>query len=326
MASLIISDTHFGWAASSLNNPTNVEQLMQEISKYQEDCQEVVLLGDILDLWRARPECAVKDALPFLKRLEEAGLKIRYVVGNHDHHLVTQKQEAEFLERTARGDIFPVYIPSLRWTQTFAGIDMEMLYPCYRKRLCSRYFLFTHGHHLDGIQTLTLQLVEKMRRLSGEEILPADLEMMMTYAYENIYRSACIGEIVTLEDIIWKASSILQRFTMAVFFQQQHTSVQSQYEAILEFIRDRNLGRVDCFIYGDTHRAGIYQREGGPLAVNSGCFTREGESSAGISNESYKGAITHGSQTPETYLLLDEAGLTLRQLGRKEPLFLCELF
>ncbi|HNX40474.1 MAG TPA: metallophosphoesterase [Methanothrix sp.] len=185
-----MSDTHFGSEASSLRDPARVDRLMQEISEYQSDCREVVLLGDIFDFWRARPECAVKDALPFLRRLEEDGLKIRYVVGNHDHHLVVQKQEAEFLERAARGDIFPVYIPDLRWRQTFAGIDVETFYPCYRKMCGGRAFLFTHGHHLDGIQTLTLQLVERMRRLSGEEILPADLEMMMTYAYESIYRSA----------------------------------------------------------------------------------------------------------------------------------------
>ena len=62
-------------------------------------------------------------------------------------------------------------------------------------------FLFTHGHHLDGIQTFTMQLVEKLRRLSGEEFLPADLEMMMTYAYESIYRSAYIGEMVSFEEL-----------------------------------------------------------------------------------------------------------------------------
>lgn len=324
MASLIISDTHFGSDASSLHDPARVEQLMQEVEQYQSDCQEALLLGDIFDFWRARPECAVRGALPLFSRLKEAGLKIRYIVGNHDHHLVVQKHEEEFLERAARGDIFPVYTPALRWKQTFAGIDMEMLYPCYRKICADRAFLFTHGHHLDGIQNLTLQLMERMRRLSGEEILPADLEMMMTYAYESIYRSACIGEMVSLEDFIWKASGLLQRFTMAVFSQQHPSSVQGQYDAILQFIRDRHLGRVDCFVYGDTHRAGIFQRRDGPLAVNSGCFTREIEGRS-ITAKPGSGFLS-GSQTPETYLLLDEWGLALRQLGQDKPLFLCELF
>ncbi|MHB8117341.1 MAG: UDP-2,3-diacylglucosamine diphosphatase [Methanothrix sp.] len=312
MASLIISDTHFGLDSSTLQSPAKVDQLMREISEFESGCDEVVLLGDIFDFWRVRPEDAVRGAIPFLKRLSQKSLKIRYVVGNHDHHLVVQKQEAEFMERAARGDLYPVYIPSMRWHRTFCGLDIEMLYPTYRAHCCQRTILFTHGHHLDGIQNFTLQLVEKLRRLSGEEFLPADLEMMMTYAYEGIYRSACIGEMVSFENSIWKASSLLQRFNAGVFSNHCRASVEGQYEAILKFIRERNLGKIDCFIYGDTHRPGIFQRKGGPLAVNAGSFTREQGNGYRI-------------ETPDTYMLLDERGLAIRQLGRKRPLFLCEL-
>ena len=312
MASLIISDTHFGLDSSTLRSPAKVDQLMQEISEFQSGCDEVVLLGDILDFWRVNPENAVKGAIPFLKRLSQECLKIRYVVGNHDHHLVVQKQEAEFMERAARGDLFPVYIPTMRWRRTFCGVDIEMLYPTYRTRCCQRTILFTHGHHLDGIQNVTLQLVEKLRKLSGEEFLPADLEMMMTYAYEGIYRSACIGEMVSFENSIWKASSLLQRINAGVFSNQRRASVEGQYEAILKFIRERSLGKIDCFIYGDTHLPGIFQRRGGPLAVNAGSFTREPGNGSRF-------------ETPDTYMLLDEGGLAIRELGRKRPLFLCEL-
>jgi len=312
LASLIISDTHFGLDSSTLKSPAKVDQLMQEISQFESDCDEVVLLGDIFDFWRVRPENAVQGSIPLLKRLSQESLKIRYVVGNHDHHLVVQKQEAEFMEKAARGDLFPVYIPAMRWRRIFCGLDMEMHYPAYRARCCHRTILFTHGHHLDGIQNVTLQLVEKLRRLSGEELLPADLEMMMTYAYEGLYRSACIGEMVSFENSIWKASSLLQRFNAGVFSNQRQASVEGQYEAILKFIRERNLGKIDCFIYGDTHRAGIFQRKGGPLAVNTGCFTRDPGKDSRL-------------ETPDTYLLLDEGGLAIRELGRKKPLFLCEL-
>jgi len=312
MATLIISDTHFGLDSSTLKSPAKVDQLMQEISEFESGCDEVVLLGDIFDFWRVRPENAVKDAVPLLKRLSSEGLKIRYVVGNHDHHLVVQKWEAEFMERAARGDLFPVYIPAMRWHRTFCGIDMDMLYPTYRTRCCRRTILFTHGHHLDGIQNFTLQLVEKLRRFSGEEFLPADLEMMMTYAYEGIYRSACIGEVVSFENSVWKASCLLQRFNAGVFSNQRRACVEGQYEAILKFIRERGLGKIDCFIYGDIHRASIFQRKGGPLAVNTGCFLREMGNGSRI-------------ETPDTYLLMDEGGLAIRELGRKRPLFLCEL-
>ena len=312
MASLIISDTHFGLDSSTLRSPAKVDQLMLEISEFGSGCDEVVLLGDIFDFWRVRPENAVRSSIPFLKRLSLEGLKIRYVVGNHDHHLVVQKQEAEFMERASRGDLYPIYYPSLRWHRTFCGLDIEMLYPAYRARCCHRTFLFTHGHHLDGIQNITLQLVEKLRRHSGVEFLPADLEMMMTYAYEGLYRSACIGEMVSFENTIWRASGLLQRFNTGVFSNHCRASVEGQYEAILKFIRDRSLGKIDCFIYGDTHRPGIFQKKGGPLAVNAGSFTRE---------QGKRSCL----ETPDTYMLLDGGGLAIRQLGRKKPLILCEL-
>jgi len=55
-----------------------------------------------------------------------------------------------------------------------------------------------------------MQVMGGLRRLSGEELLPADLEMMMTYAYESIYRSAYIGEMVNLENCLWNFSGLLQ--------------------------------------------------------------------------------------------------------------------
>lgn len=312
MASLIISDTHFGQDCSTLKSPAKVDQLLREVWEYEGGCEAVVLLGDILDLWRVRPENAVKDAIPLLNRLSREDLKIRYVVGNHDHHLVVQKQEAEFMERAARGDLFPVYLPCMHWHRTICGIDLDMHYPTYRMRCCQRSILFTHGHHLDGIQNFTLQLVEKLRRLSGEELAPADLEIMMTYAYEGLYRSASIGEMVSFETSIWKASGLLQWLNAGVFSSQRKASVEGQYEAILNFIRERGLSRVDCFIYGDTHRPGVYQKRGGPLALNAGSFTRDQENGSRL-------------ETPDTYMFMDEKGLAIRQLGRKRPLFLCEL-
>lgn len=312
MSAVIISDTHFGLNSSTLSDPAKVDQLMGEILEFGGDCDQVILLGDIFDFWRVRPECALRESVPLLNRLGEEGLKIHYVLGNHDHHLVVQKQESDFMERAARGDLFPVYSPSLRWRQTINGLNIDMLYPTYRVRCCHRTVLFTHGHHLDGIQTFTMQMVERIRHLYGEELLPADLEMMMAYAYESIYRSSYIGEMVSFEERIWKASSLLQRITTGALHGQHLASVQMQYEAIVKFIRDRNLGEVDCFIYGDTHRAGIFQNRGGPLAVNAGSFTRE---------------LGKGSriELPDTYIILDEEGLALRQLGRAEPVYLCEL-
>jgi hypothetical protein len=132
----------------------------------------------------------------------------------------------------------------------------------------------------------------------------------MTYAYESIYRSSYIGEMVDFEERLWKVSSIFHRARSEILRTLRFTPVERQYEAILKFIRDRGAGKVDCFVYGDTHKADLFQRKGGPMAVNTGSFTREAR----------KGP----EDLPDTYMVMNEEGLALRQLGRLEPLFLCE--
>lgn len=68
-------------------------------------------------------------------------------------------------------------------------------------------------------------------------------------------------------------------------------------------------GRIDCFVYGDTHKAGMCRKGDGPLAVNAGSLTHERK------NGNFE-------EVPNTYMIVDDAGLTIRQLGRQEPLFM----
>jgi UDP-2,3-diacylglucosamine pyrophosphatase LpxH len=299
--------------SSTLNDPKKVDLLVREISKNGNGCDEAILLGDIFDFWRSRPEKAVRDSRYFLKGISEGDMKIRYIVGNHDHHLAVIRQEEEFMERMARGDLYPVYVPSLRWNQVINGLNIEMFYPTLQVKRCHRNFLFTHGHHLDGFQTFSLQVVEQFRRFSGEERSPADLEMMMTYTYESIYRSSYIGEMVNFEERLWNASNAFQKIKSGILRKLRFTPVERQYDAILQFIGDQNDGIVDCFLFGDTHQADMYQRTGGPLAINAGSFTRE------------EGKCS-GYELTDTYILINDDGLALRQMGKPEPIFLCEFF
>ncbi|NPV61829.1 MAG: UDP-2,3-diacylglucosamine diphosphatase [Methanotrichaceae archaeon] len=303
----VISDTHFGLDRSTLSNSDSVGQLIWEIWKFGGGCDEVVLLGDIFDFWRVRPEKALRDSVFFFRRLSDLDLRVRYVVGNHDHHLAVMHQENELLERVARGDLFSIYSPNLRWSQRINGQSIEMFYPTYCTRCRSRSVMFSHGHHLDGLESFSIQLIEQLRRLSGEDLSPSDLEMMMTYAYESIYRSSYIGEMVELEERLWKVSSFFYRFKASVLKTLRFTPIERQYEAIIRFIREQNGGRADLFVYGDTHRPDLYQRPGGPVAVNTGCFLAE--ENAGCRKE-----------TRDTYLIMNENGVFLRQLGRVDPL------
>jgi hypothetical protein len=64
---------------------------------------------------------------------------------------------------------------------------------------------------------------------------------------------------------------------------------------------------VNCFVY-DTHKAGIYRRDGGPLTVNARSLTCERRNG-------------NSEELPDTYIVIDDDRVAVRQLGRQEPLF-----
>lgn len=296
----VISDTHFGSRYSNLSRREKVDYLIWELWRYGEGIDEVVLLGDILDLWRVRMESAIRDARYFFRRLNDLNVRVSYVVGNHDHHMTIIRQELSLLERAARGETFAVYLPNLRWSMVLAGLSMMFHYPTYELEVGRRRVVFTHGHHLDGIKSLPVQIFEGIRRLSGEPVLPADLERMMAYAYESIYRSCYLGEAVEIEESLWRVSSVFERFRSGVLKTFRYSPVESQYDAILRFIKERQLGRVDCFVYGDTHQAAIYRRDDEILVANAGSLADGGDN---------------------TYLIITDEEIFLRGIGRPEPLF-----
>ena len=202
-STVVISDAHFGINSSTLINPKRVDCLFWEIWRYGNGCDEIVLLGDVFDLWRASLGKAVKDSQYFFNRLFELDVKLIYVVGNHDHHLMVMNEDIWSLERIARGDFYPNYRTNLSWNWKIFDQELEMYYPVYFSSNGGRKVLFTHGHHLNGIQSFTIQTISKFRKLVGEDLSPADLEKMMKYAYEGIHQSVLIDEIMDAENHLW---------------------------------------------------------------------------------------------------------------------------
>jgi hypothetical protein len=87
-------------------------------------------------------------------------VKISYVMGNHDHHLVVMSQKKDFPGRGARGDIYSVCILNLNWNQTLDGLSIDIT-AFAELPVRSR-------HHLKGVQAFSIQLADLPRNLSGE--------------------------------------------------------------------------------------------------------------------------------------------------------------
>jgi UDP-2,3-diacylglucosamine pyrophosphatase LpxH len=99
MRTVILSDLHLGssGAIDLLSRPEIRETLWAEL----EGADEVVLLGDVVELRdRPLPE-ALELAAPFFEELGAVidGGRVVFVPGNHDHHVLDEWLERRRLDR-----------------------------------------------------------------------------------------------------------------------------------------------------------------------------------------------------------------------------------
>ena len=170
MRTAIVSDLHLGSGGNIdlLRSPEIRETLWAELA----DADEVVLLGDVIEL-RDRPLSeALELSRPFFEELwsATAGRRVVIVPGNHDYHLLD-----EWLERrrlTGAGELGleqRIGVESGPLAQLTEGADsarVEVFYP----GLWIRPGVYaTHGHYLD--RHLTVPTFERLAVAAVERVL-----------------------------------------------------------------------------------------------------------------------------------------------------------
>lgn len=155
---IVVSDLHLGsekgqrtsedfasflnWLKSDGEKKVEVKRNSYKILKPP---QLLILLGDILELWRPRPPLRnelFKDYLPLVYELLDLPIDIVYVIGNHDREIY---------------EIHGRYLPSIK-NQKNIIIEPDQ-YPCKKDpcrkinpkglKLGSWEFTFLHGHQFD---------------------------------------------------------------------------------------------------------------------------------------------------------------------------------
>ena len=167
---VVLSDLHLGssGAIDLLRRPAIRETLWAEL----EGADEVVLLGDVVEL-RDRPLAdALECAEPFFEELGSVVGDGRVVIvpGNHDHHLLGELLEqrrldgAEPLGLDQRID--PASGPLRRLTGRMGQAEVELAYPGAWLRGDA---YATHGHYLD--RHLTVPTFERLAVAAVERLL-----------------------------------------------------------------------------------------------------------------------------------------------------------
>jgi hypothetical protein len=201
MRTVVVSDIHLaaGYDGDLLRRPRFRDILLGELA----GADEIVLLGDTLEL-RDRPVRRALDiARPFFEHLAEAvgSARVVLVPGNHDHQLIGSWLES----RRMRGD-GPLGLDQLAPPETeiaaeIAGLmpraDLSLAYP----GLWVRPGVYaTHGHYLDchvTVPTFERLAIAAIEKLAGA--LPAglrstdDYEAVQAPLYELLYGVAQSG-------------------------------------------------------------------------------------------------------------------------------------
>ena len=156
---IVVSDVHMAERADDPQVKTDdgkfKEFLDYIISNQLKDGGDLVLLGDIFDLWRRDFVKALIESEPVIAKLTEMKLsgkiKIHYLAGNHDYHML---QMSELLK-----DKFPFQVTKdLRLEESgkkfffIHGYQLEVLANPYYKSM-SAYETFSEGLCLAGDDT-----------------------------------------------------------------------------------------------------------------------------------------------------------------------------
>jgi UDP-2,3-diacylglucosamine pyrophosphatase LpxH len=290
---IVISDTHFGDSSMLLDDRELVDRFTAVLSE-RGDVSELILLGDILDLWVKTPVPALRKARYFiesLSRLENVE-KIIYVPGNHDHQMFLDAFRLEQDVRIMQGDLTaPRFMPARHYGETvISGLAhpsarprFSMTYPFLVRDVGGREVVFAHGHHLDFYATshgwartfwLGRHIIKKRRRKATLH----DIEMANIPFCGAMSMAPWVPELVSEGLRYYRIISFFSKLFRSDSLQEsplRDSLIRENYEEIAQLLPQLGHPRPACFIYGHTHRPGVGSLTGnGTVIANAGSWTR----------------------------------------------------
>lgn len=269
MLTAVISDLHLGTrTATDLLGRREVRSRL--ISQLQ-GADEVVLLGDSIEL-RDRPLAdALRVATPFFEELGEAlaGRRVTLVPGNHDHQLASawlRRRRGKPLgleERSLPEPGDPLGLLARRMGDT----RLELAYPGVWLRAD---VYATHGHYLDchsGLRTFECfaRAVSERVVLGGVYATPEDYEAVLAPLYRLFYR-------VAQWSWAWQAvrlgKAVLRRFEGA---EARESRFMPGMRAMAHVVETLGV-EADHVLFGHLHQPGEWTSHGGTRLLNTGTW------------------------------------------------------
>jgi predicted phosphodiesterase len=289
-----ISDMHFGDKAQLLDDERLVERLMEALAD-RGPIAEIILLGDIVDLWMKTTVPAMKDAHKFIDSLSQLTNvdKVLYIPGNHDHQMFLDAFRLEVDVRIMQGDLsIPKFMPARAYGDTVLSglahpktrVHFPMVYPYVARKVEGKDVIFTHGHHLDFYATThgwarTFWLGRHIIKQRRKDADLHDIEMAIIpfcgamsvwpWVPELVDEGLRYYHIFNFFGRLFRSDSLLES-------PLRDSLIRENYDEIEQLLPQLGYPEPACFVYGHTHRPGMGQLPGGKTMVaNTGSWTRQ---------------------------------------------------
>jgi UDP-2,3-diacylglucosamine pyrophosphatase LpxH len=290
---IAISDTHFGDASMLLDDESLVHRFAEVLAS-KGPVSELVLLGDILDLWVRTLTPALRSARRFIEAVAQMAnvQRIVFVPGNHDHQMFMDAFRGELERLVMKGDLAtPRFMPARTYDDTVLGWlerppkreRIKMTYPFLLRRIGGRDVVLTHGHHLDFYASshgwarsfwLSRHIIKKRRRKATLQ----DIEMANIPFCGAMSAAPWVPELVNEELRYYHIISFFGRLFRSESLRKsplRDSLIRENYQEIERLLPQLGCPRPACFVFGHTHRPGIGKLPvGGVTIANTGSWTR----------------------------------------------------
>jgi len=316
-----LSDIHFGDQTQLLNDPRLADRFL-EVLESRGPIAEIILLGDILDLWMKTTVPAMRQARYFidgLSRLTNVG-KVLYIPGNHDHQMFLDAFRLEVDVRIMQGDLsIPKFMPARSYGDTILSgiahpktkVHFPMTYPFITRQVNGRDVVFCHGHHLDFYATShgwakTFWLGRHIIKQRRKKATLHDIEManipfcgamsVWPWVPELVDEGLRFYHVINFFGRLFRSDDLLES-------PLRDSLIKENYKEIEQLLPQLGYPAPACFIYGHTHRPGIGRLPDSPTVVaNTGCWTRQPD-----------------EETPNRTWIEVDGDVKLFMLGREGP-------
>jgi Calcineurin-like phosphoesterase len=314
VVSAVISDLHLGTRANVdlLRRPEIRRRLLSELERVD----QLVLLGDSVELRGGRPADALAAAMPFFEDVGAAlaGRRVVVVAGNHDHGLAEPWLERRHAGRLGLEQVVAPMRgePLAGFAARMSGAELLLAYPGIWLRPD---VYATHGHYLDchnrvaTFECLARVVSERVTRAPrGGYRTPDDYEAVLQPVYRFIHR---VGRSAAGARLGQTAVAAAERLARPGGGPKRRRGLAAMAQVV-----DRLRIEAGYVLFGHLHRpgpldgdAGAWTAAGGTRLVNTGSWVYE---------PAYLGATAAESPAwPGTCVLVhDDGPPELRQLLR----------